>query len=79
MSAAILDDRGRVVLPKDILQELGASSGDTVVFEKRGKDFVVKKALSKTKRLEEIMDWNPKRTGRVEKVTPKTMKEIWKA
>ncbi|MFH0848161.1 MAG: AbrB/MazE/SpoVT family DNA-binding domain-containing protein [archaeon] len=78
MSSAILDDRGRVVLPKEVLEELGASRGDAVVFEKRGEDFVVVKTSSKTKRLEEIMDWNPKRTGKVEKVSPKMMKEIWK-
>jgi bifunctional DNA-binding transcriptional regulator/antitoxin component of YhaV-PrlF toxin-antitoxin module len=78
MSTAILDNRGRVVLPREVLEELDASRGDTVVFEKKGKDFVVTKTSSKTKRLEEVMDWNPKRTGRVEKVSPKTMKEIWK-
>jgi len=78
MPTAVLDDRGRIVLPKDIADELGVSRSDAVVFEKRGKEFVVTKALSKTDRLEEIMDWNPRRTGKVERVTPKGMKEIWK-
>jgi len=79
MSITVLDDRGRVVLPKEVLEELGASKGDAVVFEKRGKDLVIMKASSKGGRLEEIMDWNPKRTGKMEKVSPKTMKGIWKA
>jgi len=78
MSRAVLDDRGRVVLPKEVLEELGASRGDALVFEKRGKEFVLMKASSKRERLEEIMEWNPKRTGKIERVSPKAMKEIWK-
>jgi len=78
VSTAVLDDRGRVVLPKDVLDELGASEGDMVIFEKRGKDFTIVKKSSRGERLEEIMDWNPKRTGKIERVSPKTMKEIWK-
>lgn len=73
-----MDDRGRVVLPKEVLEELGASRGDALVFEKRGKEFVLMKASSKRERLEEIMEWNPKRTGKIERVSPKAMKEIWK-
>src|SRR4030067_205516 len=37
MPTAILDDRGRIVLPKELTEELGASPGDVVVFEKKGK------------------------------------------
>ena len=79
MSTAVLDDRGRVVLPKDVLEELGASAGDVVIFEKRREDFTIAKASSRGGRLEEIMDWDPKRTGKIEKVRPKAMKGIWKA
>lgn len=79
MPTAILDERGRVVLPKELADELGVSKGDMVIFEKRGKDFVVARASSKRERLEEIMDWNPERTGKPENVSPKNMKGIWKA
>jgi len=78
MSVAVLDDRGRIVLPKEILEELGASKGDAVVFEKRGKELVMAKVSVKGERLEEIMDWNPRRTGKTGRVGPKAMKEIWK-
>ncbi len=78
MPTAILDDRGRVVLPKELANELGVSKGDEVVFERKGKDFVVTRASSKRERLEEMMDWNPERTGKPESVSPKSMKEIWK-
>lgn len=78
MSRAVLDDSGRVVLPKEVLEELGASRGDALVFEKRGKEFVLMKASSKRGRLEEIMEWNPKRAGKIGSVSPKATKEIWK-
>ena len=78
MSTAVLDDRDRVVLPREVVEELGASKGDVVGFERRGRDFVITKAPSKKARIEEIMDWNPNRKGKVEGVTPKAMKKIWK-
>ena len=78
MPTAILDERGRIILPKELAEELGVSMGDMVVFERRGKDFVVVKASSKRERLEEVMDWNPERTGKPESVSPKEMKGIWK-
>jgi bifunctional DNA-binding transcriptional regulator/antitoxin component of YhaV-PrlF toxin-antitoxin module len=78
MSTAVLDDRDRVVLPREVVEELGTSKGDVVAFERRGRDFVIIKAQSKKVGIEEIMDWNPKRTGKVEGVSPKAMKRIWK-
>ena len=78
MPMAILDDRGRVVLPKQLTEELGVSKGDLVVFERKGKQFVVEKASPlKRDRLEELMDWNPERTGKPERASPKSMKQIW--
>jgi len=75
---AILDERGRLVLPKELAEELGVSKGDEIVFERKGKDFVVVRASSKRERLEEVMDWNPERTGKPESTSPKSMKGIWK-
>jgi len=78
MPTAVLDERGRLVLPRELADELGVSKGDVVVFERKGKDFVVAKASSKRDRLEEVMDWNPARTGKPESLSPKKMKGIWK-
>jgi len=77
---AVLDERGRIVLPREVLEELGASKGDAVTFERREKEIVITKAsaVGRKKPLEELMDWNPERTGRVESVSPKAMKGIWK-
>ena len=78
MPTAILDERGRVVLPRELADELAVTKGDTVIFEKRGRDFVVTRAGSRKGRLEEVMDWNPERTGKPEGATPRNMKGIWK-
>jgi len=66
-------------LPKELAEELGVSKGDLVVFERKGKSFVVGKGSLRKDRLEEIMEWNPERTGKPERVSPKSMKGIWKA
>jgi len=78
MPTAVLDERGRIVLPRDVAEELGVSKRDAVLFQKRGTDIVIVKAPSRKERLEEVMDWNPKRTGKIESVSPRSMKEIWK-
>lgn len=65
-------------MPKELADDLGVSKGDVVLFERRGKEFVVTRATSKRDRLEKVMDWNPERTGKTENATPKSMKGIWK-
>jgi AbrB family looped-hinge helix DNA binding protein len=77
MPTAILDERGRLVLPKELADELGVSKGDAVVFERKGKDFVVMRASSNRERLGEVMDWDPERTGKPERPSPREMKGIW--
>lgn len=77
MATAVLDDRGRVVLPREVVEELGVARGDQVIFEKRGSDFVVTKGAAKRAELEAVMDWDPKRTGKPARTTPRDMKEIW--
>lgn len=74
-----MDERGRVVIPRPIAEELGLEEGDLVVFEKVEDDFVIRKLETPKKRLEEIMGWDPKRTGKPEPVSPKEMKRIWKS
>ena len=78
MPTAVLDERGRVVLPREIVDELGVGRGDMVVFERSGGNYVVKGTSGGKRRLEEVMDWNPPRDGKPENVTPREMKEVWK-
>jgi len=77
--SGVVDDRGRVVVPKHVLEELGLSKGDMITFERAERGVIIRKGKSPTKRLEAVMSWNPKRTGTSEAVSPKEMKEIWKS
>jgi hypothetical protein len=52
--------------------------GDAVRYNRRSKDSAETKRLARMKSLEEIMDWNPRRTGKPETINPKMMKKIWK-
>ena len=79
MPTAVLDERGRVVLPREIVDELGVGRGDMVVFERSDGNYVVKGTSRGDRRLEEVMDWNPPRDGKPENVTPREMKEVWKS
>jgi hypothetical protein len=71
--------RGECVFAKGLGEELRLLAGDEVALEKMGQDFVVVKVSSKRDRLEQIIDWNPERSGRPESVSPKCMKQIRKA
>ena len=73
-----LDKRGRVAQRKELAGKLRLTRGDAVVFESKGKDFVIKKVSTRRQRLEEVLDWNPERTGMPERGLPKDMKRIWK-
>ncbi len=66
------------MIPKRLVEELGLSRGDAVVFDRVGEHFVVRKLKGPKKRLEEIMGWDPKRTAKPERVSPEEMKKIWK-
>jgi hypothetical protein len=44
------------------LPHASIAKGDVIVFQRKGKDFVVMRSSSKKERLEEVMDWNPERT-----------------
>jgi len=76
--SSIVDEKGRVMIPKHVAEELNLSKGDVVAFEKREHLFVVRKVEFAKKRLEEVMDWDPERTDEPEPVSPREMKEIWK-
>ena len=76
--ATAVDERGRIVIPKHVAEELGLSKGDVVVFEKIDEHFVIKKLGAPKRKLAEILSWNPKRTGKPQPVSPEEMKGIWK-
>lgn len=64
-------------MPKDIVEDLGLSEGAAVTFEKRDGVVVMKKMKTRADPILEIMSWNPKRTGRLQRVREEEIKEIW--
>jgi AbrB family looped-hinge helix DNA binding protein len=74
---SVLDEKRRVVLPRDVAEELGLVEGSEVAFEKEKGMVIIKKAGKKEDVLRKTMSWNPKRTGRVLPVREAEVKEIW--
>ena len=75
---SVLDQKRRVVLPRDVAEELGLVEGSGVTFEKGKGMVIIKKAGKKEDMLRKMMSWNPKRTGKVVPVKEGEVKEIWR-
>jgi bifunctional DNA-binding transcriptional regulator/antitoxin component of YhaV-PrlF toxin-antitoxin module len=74
---SVLDAKRRLVLPKDIAEELGLVEGNVVAFRKQ-KDAVIVTKVEKTEdSLRQMMSWNPKRTGKAKPVKEDDIKRIW--
>jgi AbrB family looped-hinge helix DNA binding protein len=75
---SILDDKRRVVLPKDIADELGLVEGSAVTFRKEKSFATMEKAKETEASLREVMSWDPKRTRKPQPVKEDEIKEIWR-
>ena len=75
---SMLNEKRRVVLPKDIAEELGLSRGSEVVFERGKGGVTVRKAQRAKDKLLEAMSWNPKRVRKVRPVREAEVKGIWR-
>ncbi len=73
----MLDEKRRVVLPRDVTEALGVFEGSEIAFEKGKGIVIIKKAGKKEDALRKIMAWNPKRTSRVLPVKEAEVKKIW--
>ncbi len=74
---SVLDEKRRVVLPKDVVEELGLAEGAAVAFERKGGVVIVKKVADSEDPLRGVMSWNPKRTKKAQTVRERDVKEIW--
>jgi AbrB family looped-hinge helix DNA binding protein len=81
MDSSAVDSKRRLTLPPRVVEKLGVTEGDEVIFEE-GKDgtFVIKPG-----RKTDFDEWfrklilsEPRRTGKPENWSPAKMKEIWK-
>ena len=72
-----LDQKRRVVLPREVTDELGLVEGSRVAFETGKGAVVIRKAGRKEDPLSDMMSWNPKRRRKVLPVKEAEVKEIW--
>jgi bifunctional DNA-binding transcriptional regulator/antitoxin component of YhaV-PrlF toxin-antitoxin module len=78
MTETVVDQRGRVLIPEEIRESAGLTSGAVVAIEK-GRDVVVIKPLRKRKRgWRQLCGLAPERTGKPEWPTPEEIKGIWR-
>jgi len=78
MTETIVDQRGRVLIPEEIRESAGLTSGAMVVIEK-AKDVIVIKPLRKHKRgWRQLCGLAPERTGKPEWPTTEEIKDIWR-
>ncbi len=78
MSETVVDQRGRVLIPEEVRETMGLTSGTVVAIEK-SRDAVVIKPLRKAKRSwRQLRGLAPKRKGKPEWPTPEEIKGIWR-
>jgi AbrB family looped-hinge helix DNA binding protein len=78
MTETIVDQRGRILIPEEIRESAGLTSGTMVAIEK-AKDVVVIKPLRKHRRgWRQLCGLAPERTGKPEWPTTEEIKDIWR-
>jgi AbrB family looped-hinge helix DNA binding protein len=78
MTETIVDQRGRVLIPEEIRESAGLTSGATVAVEKV-KDVVVIRKLRRHKRgWRQLCGLAPERTGKPEWPSVEEIKGIWR-
>jgi AbrB family looped-hinge helix DNA binding protein len=75
---SVLDEKRRVILPRDIAEELGLSQGSEVLFERGGGGVMIRKARKTKDKLLEAMSWNPRRIRKVRPIKEAQVKEVWR-
>ena len=73
----MLDEKRRIVLPREVVEELDLAEGTAVAFEKKNGVVVIKKAKRKEDSLKELMEWNPVRTRKPRPIIEREVKEVW--
>lgn len=74
----MLDQKRRVVLPKDVADELGLVEGSEVAFEKGRGAVVLRKVAKGEDSLKDAMSWDPKRVRKLLPVREAEIKEVWR-
>ncbi len=67
-----IEERGRVLIPKELREELHLKPGQKLIVEKRGKEIVIKPTINKNKFITELKGCIKK-----SKIKPMDIKKIW--
>jgi len=74
MLSAVLDEEGRVKLPREVLDELGLRPGQELLVELRGREILLRPVVSPEEFISELRG-----CVRGSKVRPEELKHIWGA
>jgi len=69
----ILDEEGRVRLPKEVLDELGLRPGQTLILEVRGREVLLKPGIGPEEFISELRG-----CIKGSKIRPEELKRIWR-
>jgi len=67
-----IEERGRILIPKELREELRLKSGQKLLVERRGKEIVIKLPVNKNKFVTEL-----KGCVKKSKIKPMDIKKIW--
>jgi AbrB family looped-hinge helix DNA binding protein len=75
----VVDERGRVLIPRELRAEVGLDEGTVVQIRKGAKDSIVLAPSKKKGRRswKQLCGLNPTRTGEPEWPTPEEIKSVW--
>ncbi|MDA4121987.1 MAG: AbrB/MazE/SpoVT family DNA-binding domain-containing protein [Thaumarchaeota archaeon] len=73
----IVDERGRVLIPQELRQELGIAEGTVVDLERSEGGIMITPARQKHLSWKELNGIKPRRTAKPEWPTPEEIKSIW--
>jgi len=74
----VVDERGRVLIPRGLRSEIGLDEGTVVEIRREGKRALVLAPSRKARRAwSELNGLKPTRTGEPEWPTPKEIKSVW--
>ncbi len=73
MGKSIIEERGRVIIPKEIRKELNLKPGQEVIFERKEGSILMKPAVDQKKFFSELRGCVKK-----SKIRPGDIKEIWR-
>jgi len=78
MAQAVVDERGRVLIPEALRESCGLDRGTVVAVDRRGDRIVIKPVRKSKRTWKQLCGLAPKRTGKPQWPTPEEIKSIWR-